>query len=201
MKTKAVIYARVSTKDQNCERQLNELKEYAERAQIELIDEFVDIGISGTKGREDRPELARMMKGATARRFNKVLVWSLDRMGRSTQHLVNLSEELRELNIDLFILDQSIDTSTPHGRMFFTIVSSFAQFERDMIAERVRSGMAEAKRQGKQIGRPKGTPEELVKKVLKLHETEKNITKVARLVGKHRNTVYKILKEHINKAA
>lgn len=194
--TKAAIYARVSTKDQNCEMQLNELRAYAERAQLTVVDEYVDIGISGTKGRDDRPELNKMMKDATARRFNKILIWSLDRMGRSTQHLVNLSEELRGLNIDLFILDQSIDTSTPHGRMFFTIVSSFAQFERELIVERVRAGMAAAKRQGKHIGRPAGTPNSLIKKVLELRGQEKNVSQIAHIVGKHRSTIHRIIKDN-----
>ena len=148
---KVVLYCRVSTKDQNCERQISELKEIASNHNYHIIDEYIDTGFSGSL--KNRPELDRMMKDAFSKKFEMVMTLELSRIGRSTKNLLEIVEKLKEKDINLFIANQQIDTSTPSGSMFFTIASAFATYERDLIRERVISGLQNAKNKGKVLGR------------------------------------------------
>src|SRR5262245_61646026 len=155
MKTQRVaLYARVSTKNngQNPETQLIALREYAGHRGMSVTDEYVDIGISGAKDR--RPELDRLMTDARRRRFDGVLVARLDRFARSTKHLVLGLEEFNSLGIDFVSLNESVDTSTPMGKMIFTVIGAVAELERSLIRERVMMGLERARRQGKRLGRP-----------------------------------------------
>ena len=152
---RVALYARVSTKNngQDPETQLIALREYAGHRGMTIIDEYVDIGISGVKDR--RPELDRLMADARRRRFDIVLVARFDRFARSTKHLVLALEEFSSLGIDFVSLNESIDTSTPMGKMIFTVIGAVAELERSLIRERVMMGLDRAKRQGKKLGRPK----------------------------------------------
>ncbi len=152
--TRVALYARVSTKNngQDPETQLMALREYAQARKFEIFSEFVDIGISGSK--EKRPALDRLMDDARKRRFDAVLVARFDRFARSTRHLVLALEEFNALGVDFISLSESIDTSTPMGKMVFVVISAVAELERSLIRERVIMGLQRAKAQGKKIGRP-----------------------------------------------
>lgn len=152
---RVAIYTRVSTDKQTTENQERELRLIAERAGWEIVEVYCDHGISGAKGRDKRPALDRMMKDATRRRFDMVMAWSVDRLGRSLQHLVGFLAELQASSIDLFLHQQGVDTSTPGGKALFQMMGVFAEFERAMIVARVHSGLTTARAKGKTLGRPK----------------------------------------------
>ena len=151
---RVAIYARVSTKNngQDPETQLMALREYAKARQLEIFAEYVDVRISGSK--QDRPALNSLMADARKRRFDTVLVARFDRFARSTRHLVLALEEFNALGVDFISLSESIDTSTPMGKMVFTVIAAVAELERSLIRERVVMGLQRAKAQGKPIGRP-----------------------------------------------
>ena len=151
MTKKVVLYCRVSTKDQNCDRQISELRQIAKNHNYHIIDEYIDTGFSGSM--KNRPELDRMMKDAFSKKFEMVMTLELSRMGRSTKNLLEIVEKLKEKDINLFIANQQIDTSTPSGAMFFTIASAFVTYEKELIKERVVSGLQSAKKKGKVLGR------------------------------------------------
>ncbi len=150
MKT-AALYARVSTLEQNCEVQLEDLRRYAAQ-RFALYREYIDVGVSGAQ--RHRPQLDALRKDARKRLFDVVLVWKFDRFARSLKHLIESLDEFSALGIDFVSYTEGVDTTTPSGQLLFHIVGAVAQFERDLIAERVRAGMAHAKSLGKHIGRP-----------------------------------------------
>src|SRR5215472_8055464 len=155
-KTKrAAIYARVSTDGQTTENQLHELRLVAERNGWLIVQEFVDQGISGAKGREQRPAFNALWKGAIRREFEVVMVWAVDRLGRSLSHLVNFLSEIHAKKVDLFIHQQGIDTTTPAGKALFGMMGVFAEFERAMIQERVKAGIKRVRAKGQRWGRRK----------------------------------------------
>jgi DNA invertase Pin-like site-specific DNA recombinase len=145
------LYARVSTLDQNCELQLADLRRYAQQ-RFGQSYEYVDEGVSG--GQRRRPQLDGLVRDAHKRLFDVVLVWKFDRFARSLKHLIDALEEFRVLGIDFISFTEGIDTTTPSGQLLFHVVGAVAQFERDLIAERVRAGMAYARAMGKKLGRP-----------------------------------------------
>ena len=149
---KAAIYARVSTLDQQPENQLQELRRYAE-ARGWTIKEYVDHGVSGAK--ESRPALNDLLRDAKRRRFDVVLCWRLDRLGRNLRHLITLLDELKSLGVAFVSLAEGIDATTPAGKLQMHILGAIAEFERARIAERVRAGLARARAQGKRLGRPR----------------------------------------------
>jgi DNA invertase Pin-like site-specific DNA recombinase len=152
--SRVALYARVSTlNNQDPEMQLAELREYAGRRGWQIGEEFVDQGVSGCK--ESRPALNRMMSGACRRRFDAVLVWKIDRYGRSLKHLVNAVAELAALGVAFISLRDNLDLSTPSGRLMFQIIGAMAEFERALIQERVRAGLRNARAKGRRIGRPR----------------------------------------------
>jgi DNA invertase Pin-like site-specific DNA recombinase len=152
---KAAIYARVSTLNhgQDPEVQLRELREYCERRGWPIAGTFVDEGISGAK--EKRPQLDRLMAEAHRRRFDAVIVWKFDRFARSVSHLLRALENFNALGISFVSLSESLDTSTPAGRMVFTVLAAVGELERSLIAERVRAGLRNARAKGKTLGRPR----------------------------------------------
>ena len=152
MNKRVAIYARVSTDKQTCVNQLTELRAVAERMGYSIIQEFIDEGISGTKA--SRPALDSMMKMATQRQFDMVMCWSIDRLGRSLQNLIALLNQLESLKIDLFFHQQAIDTTTPMGKMMFSILGALGAYERELIRERVIAGLQTAKLKGMKLGRP-----------------------------------------------
>jgi DNA invertase Pin-like site-specific DNA recombinase len=150
MANRVAIYYRVSTADQSHDAQIRELREYASRRGLQITDEYLDTA-SGAK--KSRPELDRMLKDVRSRKVDIVLVWTFDRFARSTSHLLSTLEEFQALGIDFVSYSQQIDTTTPAGKLTFTVLAAIAEFEREMIRERVGSGMAAAKAKGKRIGR------------------------------------------------
>ena len=148
------LYARVSTANngQSPEMQLRELHEYCKRRDWPLSGEYVDVGISGS--REKRPELDKLMADAHRRRFDAVVVWKFHRFARSVSHLLRALETFKALGIELVSLSEQVDTSTPTGKMVFTVLGAVAELERSLIVERVKAGMRNARAKGKRIGRP-----------------------------------------------
>jgi|ERR1700722_10019743 DNA invertase Pin-like site-specific DNA recombinase len=146
-------YSRVSTLNQDTDMQTRELREYCTRRGWVLVHEYVDHGVSGAK--ESRPALNALMIDARRRKFDAVAVWKFDRMARSVAHLLRVLDEFRSLGIDFSSLSESIDTSTPTGKMVFTVLASVAELERSLISERVRAGLRNARAKGKILGRPK----------------------------------------------
>jgi DNA invertase Pin-like site-specific DNA recombinase len=151
---RAVLYLRVSTVDQTTANQERELREVAARGGWEIVKVYKDHGISGAKGRDKRPAYNAMMRDAFRRQFDVVMAWSVDRLGRSLQELVTFLGELHALHVDLHLHQQGIDTTTPAGKALFQMMGVFAEFERSMIQERVRAGLARARSEGKRLGRP-----------------------------------------------
>src|SRR5262245_17697338 len=152
---RAVLYLRVSTLDQTKANQERELRDVAERASWQITKIYMDHGISGAKSRDKRPAFDALHKAAARREFDVVMAWSVDRLGRSLKDLVNFLDELRALDVDLFLKTQGIDTTSPSGKAMFGMLSVFADFERSIIQERVRAGLARANGEGKTLGRPK----------------------------------------------
>jgi DNA invertase Pin-like site-specific DNA recombinase len=153
---RAALYARVSTDRQSTENQLTELRPTAQRQGWHVTGEFVDIGISGANGRKDRPQLDGLLKGVSRRDFDLVASWSVDRLGRSLIDRVSLLQELHATGVDLYLHQQCINTTTSAGKALFSMMGVFAEFERGMIQERLRSGMARAKAKGIRSGRAIG---------------------------------------------
>jgi DNA invertase Pin-like site-specific DNA recombinase len=151
--TRAVLYSRVSTNNgQDPEVQSREIREYCQRRGWKLVGEYVDVGISGAK--ERRPQLDRLNADAHHRRFDVVVVWRFDRFARSVSHLLRALETFRALGIEFVSLSEQVDTSTPTGKMIFTVLGAVAELERSLIAERVRAGLRNARAKGKRLGRP-----------------------------------------------
>jgi len=152
---RCAIYARVSTTDQNCEMQLRELREYVTRRGWETAGEYVDSGLSGTK--KSRPELDRLMFAARQRKVDCIAVWKLDRWGRSVAHVAESLQELKALGVRWIAVTQNLDTdeSSPMSRAMLGMLMVFAEFEREMIRERVLAGMKAARHRGQRLGRPK----------------------------------------------
>ena len=150
---RTVLYARVSTNSQDTDLQLREFREFCQRRGWPVAGEYIDTGISGSKDR--RPELDRLMADAKRRKFDCVVVYRYDRFARSLRHLVNALEEFRALGIDFVSIHEGVDTSTPNGRLIFGIFASIAEFERELIRDRVRSGIRSARARGRKIGRPR----------------------------------------------
>jgi DNA invertase Pin-like site-specific DNA recombinase len=166
---RVAIYLRVSTTQQTTANQERELRGIAERAGWQIVKVYKDHGISGSKGRDGRPAFDALCQAVTRRECDMIMAWSVDRLGRSLKDLVAFLGELRATGVDLFLKQQGIDTSTPAGKALFQMMGVFAEFEREMIAERVRAGMARAKEKGtesgKAIGRPRIAPD-LEKRIL-----------------------------------
>jgi DNA invertase Pin-like site-specific DNA recombinase len=151
---KVAIYARVSTNNgQDPEMQLREVREYCQHRGWEVVGEYVDAGISGAK--DSRPELNRLNADAKRRRFDAVVVWKFDRFARSVSHLLRALEEFRALGIEFVSLSEQVDTSTPMGKMVFTVLGAVAELERSLITERVRAGLRNARAKGIKLGRPR----------------------------------------------
>jgi DNA invertase Pin-like site-specific DNA recombinase len=153
---RAAIYARVSTRNghQDPEVQLMALRQVAERAGWQVFEEYVDHGISGAKGRDKRPAFDRLLKDAARRKFDIIMAWSVDRLGRSLQDLVGFLGDVHAQGIDLYLDRQGVDTTTPGGKALFQMMGVFAEFEREMIRERVCAGLEKARANGKRLGRP-----------------------------------------------
>ena len=188
---KTALYARISTSNhsQDPEVQLRELRDYCQRRGWEIAGEYVDAGVSGAK--DSRPELNRLMADAHQRKFDAVLVWKLDRFGRSLRHLVNALAELEALGVAFISLRDNLDLSTPSGRLMFQIIGAMAEFERSLIQERVRAGLRNARAKGKRLGRPRMTLD--TARIARLRAQGRSIRHIASQLGCSRGLVHKTL--------
>ena len=183
---KAAIYARVSTLDQEPENQLQELRRYVQ-ARGWTWTEYIDHGVSGTKDR--RPALDRLVADARRRKVDTVVVWRLDRLGRSLKHLVTLLDELQALGVGFVSLGEGIDLQTPAGRLQLHILAALSEFERCRIAERVAAGLARARREGTRLGRPeKRIPERILAPVRGL-----SVRQASKILGVSKTTAQRWL--------
>ena len=189
---KAALYARVSTNhSQDPETQLLALREYVRARHLEIAREYVDVGISG--GKEKRPALDKLMRDARKRHFDAVLVARFDRFARSTRHLVLALEEFNALGIDFISLSESLDTSTPMGKMVYTVIAAVAELERSLIRERVVMGINRARASGKRLGRPSGSRAD-IEKISKLRGRGLSLREIASQTGVSKSTVSRLLK-------
>jgi DNA invertase Pin-like site-specific DNA recombinase len=204
---KAAIYVRVSSDKQTVENQILALTKVAERRGWEIAETYQDAGISGAKGRKDRPGLDQMLHDAGKGKFSVVMVWSIDRMGRSLIDLLKTVQTLGKSKVDLFIDQQNIDTTTPEGELLFHIVGAFGQFERKMIVSRVNAGLARARATGKTkdgrtlvLGRPSNMTPAKDKEARAMLADGIGILKIAKTLGVGTGTIQKI-KDEMKKAA
>jgi DNA invertase Pin-like site-specific DNA recombinase len=205
---RAALYVRVSTDAQTVENQINELKAIAERRDWQVVEVYRDAGISGAKGRADRPGLDHLLKDASRRRFDVVMAWAIDRLGRSLIDLLGTIQHLEAVGVDLYLDQQNLDTTTPAGKLLFAVTGAFSEFERSMIRQRVRAGLktikAKIERDGmfiskagtvrRRLGRPGAEPEKIERAKCQL-AAGVGIGKTARLVGLGVGTVHKLKRE------
>ena len=190
---RAALYARVSTaiNGQDPEVQLRELREYCQRRGWTVAGEFVDVGISGTK--EKRPELDRLLADAHRRRFDAIVVWKFDPFARSVSHLLRALETFQALGIEFVSLTEGVDTSTPMGRMVFTVLVAVAELERSLIVERVKAGLRNARAKGKRLGRPRRILD--APKIAALRASGLGWRAIAKQVGVGVGTLYRFAPE------
>ena len=172
------------------------MQEVAGRMGCEIVHVYKDHGISGAKGRDKRPAFDRLIRDANERKFDMVMAWSVDRLGRSLQDLVGFLSELHALHIDLFLHQQGLDTTTPGGKAMFQMMGVFAEFERAMIQERVRAGLKRAREEGKTLGRPRVS--EKTERAVQAALANKNrlgVRKIAAALGVAVGTVQRISRE------
>ncbi len=195
---RVALYARVSTDKQSTANQLLELRQAAERLGWEVVGEFIDHGISGAKGRKDRPKLDALLKGVARKEFDVVAAWSVDRLGRSLVDLVGLLQELHSTGVDLYLHQQGINTTTPAGKALFQMMGVFAEFEREMIRERVTAGLARARKQGTKSGKAIGRPvvdQDVEARIMELRAEGLGMLKIASEAGCGVSTVQRVLKQ------
>jgi DNA invertase Pin-like site-specific DNA recombinase len=191
---RVALYARVSTDEQTARNQIRELRAVAERHGWTIAEEYVDHASSGAKGRDQRPAFDKMLRAAVRKEFDVLAAWSVDRLGRSLQHLVSFLDEIHSKRIDLYLHQQGIDTTTPAGKALFQMCGVFAEFERAMIQERVRAGLARARAQGKVLGRPRVSAR-VEAAVRALRAKGRGIHAIAREAGVGVGTVQRIVGE------
>jgi DNA invertase Pin-like site-specific DNA recombinase len=193
-KKRAAIYLRVSTANQTTDNQLRELRKVASQRGWQIVDVYEDRGISGSKGREARPAFDRVHRDAARGELDVVMAWSIDRLGRSLQHVVAFMAELNQLGVDLYLHQQAVDSSTPSGRAMLSMCGVFAEFERGIIAERVRAGLSRARAQGKQLGRPR-VPLEVEQVIRQRRASGLGILKIAREMGVGVSVVQRVVRQ------
>jgi DNA invertase Pin-like site-specific DNA recombinase len=190
MTKRVAIYARVSTTQQTVQNQLDALREVASRSGYSIVEEFIDEGISGAKGRVDRPALDRMLRDCAKRRFDMVMVWDISRLGRSLQNLIEVMNELQSLKVDLFFVQQGMDTSTASGRMMFSVFGALGEYERELIRERTLLGQQRARAQGVKFGRPRTVTDNTRDAIRLMRSQGIAIRKIATTLGIGVSTCY-----------
>lgn len=190
----AAIYCRVSTDMQSTENQERELRAAAEHRGLEVVHVYHDKGISGAKGRDKRPGLDMALKDAVRGRYGLLMSWSVDRLGRSLQDLVGTLQELHGANVDLYLHQQGVDTRTPAGKAMFQMLGVFAEFERSIIVERVKAGVARARAEGVVFGRPP-VAEDKLQQIRDMLSQGVGILKTAKTVGVGTSVAQKVAEE------
>jgi DNA invertase Pin-like site-specific DNA recombinase len=194
MQKRAAIYVRVSTDKQTVENQVTALRQIAERRDWQVVEQYSDAGISGAKGRDGRPGLDQMLKDAQRRKFDVIMAWAIDRLGRSLIDLLSTIQTLEASGVNLYLDQQSIDTTTPAGKLMFQVCGAFAEFERSMIRQRVNAGLKRAVAAGKTLGRPKVDPA-IEKRIQAQLRSGKGMRKIARELGVGTGTVQRVQQE------
>jgi DNA invertase Pin-like site-specific DNA recombinase len=194
MQKRAAIYVRVSTDKQTVENQVAALRQIAERRGWQVVEQYSDAGISGAKGRDKRPGLDQLLNDAQRRKFDVVMAWAIDRLGRSLIDLLGTFQTLHACGVDVYLDQQSIDTTTPAGKLMFQVCGAFAEFERNMIQQRIHAGLKRAVAQGKTLGRPK-VDAALEKRIQAQLRGGKGMRKIARELGVGTGTVQRIRQE------
>lgn len=190
---RAAIYSRVSTTAQSTENQRYELERVSKARGWTAAGHYSDEGISGEKGRRERPGLDALLKAAMRGELDLIAVWSLDRLGRSLQDLVGIVNELQAVGVDLYIHQQALDTSTPAGKLAFSVFGALAEYERELIRERVRAGIERAKRNGVKLGRPSNLNATVRAAIVELRSKHVPIRKIASQLRVGTGTVYQVL--------
>ena len=193
---RVAIYLRVSTTKQDTDNQLRELEGVAERSGWDVVRIFEDAGISGAKGRDKRPGLDSMMRAVNSKRFDMLLVWSVDRLGRSLTDLLSILQGLHEKGVGLFLHQQGLDTTTSAGKAMFQMLGVFAEFERGIIRERVNAGLARAKANGTKLGRRRVKPS-VEARILELRANGNGILKIGRTLGVGTSVVQRVIAETV----
>lgn len=191
---RVALYSRVSTDRQSIDNQQIELRQIASDHGWNVVAEFVDEGISGAKGRDQRPALDALLTDVARKRFDLIACWSVDRLGRSLQDLLAFLSELHAKKVNLYLHQQGMDTTTPAGKAMFQMLGVFAEFERAIIQERVKAGLERAKQQGKRLGRPTVRPE-VEEKIRALRAQGMGVLKVARTLGVGVSVVQRVAKQ------
>lgn len=179
---RVALYGRVSTDTQTTENQLRQLRAVAKRHGWAVVTEYVDNGVSGAKGRRERPQFDALLNGVARRDFDMIAAWSVDRLGRSLQDLLGFLLELQSKRVDLYLHQQALDTSTPMGKAMFQLCGVFAELERSIIQERVKAGLERARAKGVTLGRPK-TERKVEAKIRQLAAGGMGKGKIARTLG------------------
>ena len=192
---RVALYLRVSTTGQTVANQRQELEEAASRHGWDVLARYQDAGISGAKGRDKRPGLDKLMKAVARREIDMVAAWSVDRLGRSLQDLVGILSDIHAKGVGLYLHQQGLDTTTPSGKAMFGMMSVFAEYERAMIQEWVRAGLARARKDGVQLGRRRleDTDPEMVEAIHRMRADKMGILKIARELGIGTGTVQRIV--------
>ena len=193
MSKKTALYARCSTTDQFPENQIRVLRDLADRNGDEIVAEFVDKGISGSK--RDREALNQMISAARSRKFSKLYVVSIDRLSRSTKDLIETVELLNDLKVQIVFQRENIDTTSAMGQFFLTVLGSLAQFEREIMRERIKQGIDRAKSQGRKMGRPTKMNDSLRSAVKLLYTKGASVRTIAKTCSVGIGTTYKIIQE------
>jgi DNA invertase Pin-like site-specific DNA recombinase len=196
---RAALYVRVSTDRQTVENQIARLTEIATARGWKIVETFSDAGASGAKARKDRPGLDEMLKQVQRHRFDVVMAWAIDRIGRSLVDLLGTIQHLEACGVDLYLDQQAIDTTTPAGKLMFQVTGAFAEFERSLIRQRIHAGLKRAVANGKTLGRPLNDPGALDKARQALG-SGMGINKVARQVGLSNSTVARLKAEMVASA-
>lgn len=191
---KTALYLRVSTAHQNADNQLHELERVAAARGWNIVRTFRDDGISGAKGRDGRPALDALLKAATRREFDLIAVWSIDRLGRSLQHLVTTVNDLHASGVQLYCHQQALDTTSPSGKLMFGVFSSFAEFERDLIRERIKLGVERARKEGKKLGRPSSVTDSTRAAIVELYKKGMSPKKISQTLRCGVGTAFHTLK-------
>ncbi len=193
---KIAIYARVSTSSQNLDAQVDSLRAYALRRGGE-ITEFIDKAQSGRRSR--RPALDGLMEAVTRREFDAVVITKLDRLARSMRHLCELADTFKAVGVDLVVLDQAIDTSTPSGKLLFGVLALVAEFEADLIRERTKAGLAAARRRGRRPGRPRAKRDpKVLARVRRLRSSGRSLAQIAEVLDVSKSMAAKLAREAVS---
>ncbi len=195
MTKRVAIYTRVSTDEQSCENQFRELRAVAARNGWQVVATYEDNGVSGSRGRDGRPGFDALCKAVTRREIDLVACWSVCRLGRSLQHLVTFLGELQAKGCDLYLHVQGLDTSTPSGRAMFGMLSVFGEYEKSMVSERTKAGMARARAAGKRIGRPPTISPTKATLIVADRKAGQSYRKIAKRYGVTDTTVIRLVRK------